>query len=536
MKDKKLFLFVVLSIFLVSIISAQEVSSCCERLGNSGPWCQNAPENQCGSNYRSAPTSCEATSYCRLGVCINSKEGTCLPNTPQRVCDDNEGIWDERDKDDIPQCQLGCCLIGEQAAFVTLTRCKSLSSIYGLEINYRTDIQSEVECIANARPKVKGACVYEREYEKTCKLLTKKECQEMEIGSEDLNVEFHENYLCSADELTTNCAATTKTTCVEGRDEVYFLDSCGNLANVYDAGKGGLNYKANYWTYIAGTKAGVEVDCGSGSDTCGNCDYFLGTTCKAVGGKHVCKDLSCKYEGQPHQHGETWCADAKGISTIKINDEGGTSSSGEDLPGGRHFRLICYNGEVSVEPCADFRQEVCIQSSIGNFKTAACRVNLWQDCYSQDNQKDCENLDKRDCQWFEDVSILTDENGESLAVDEDGEKTNASCIPKYSPGFNFWEQGGDAESMCSMASTECIVQYEKAIIGVWTVSGGEENITCLDNDEELVEDWAKDRIDLCMGLGDCGISKNYINVDGYYDDTDDLFTITGNLTGGKKET
>jgi len=177
-----------------------------------------------------------------------------------------------------------------------------------------------------------------------------------------------------------------------------------------------------------------------------------------------------------------------------------------------------------------------MQSSIRNFRTAACRVNLWQDCYSQDNQKDCENSDKRDCQWFEDVSILTDEEGQSLAVDEDGEKTNASCIPKYSPGFNFWEEGGDAESMCSMASTECVVQYETAILGKWTVSGGEENITCLDNEENLVEDWAEKRINLCRALGDCGISKNYINVDGYYDDIEDLFTITGNLTEGKKET
>jgi len=27
-----------------------------------------------------------------------------------------------------------------------------------------------------------------------------------------------------------------------------------------------------------------------------------------------CKDLSCKYEGENYEHGETWCADSNGVS------------------------------------------------------------------------------------------------------------------------------------------------------------------------------------------------------------------------------
>ena len=545
----------VLSIFLISIISAQEY--CCEKT-NAGAWCQNAPENECDTtgDLRAVPTSCEATSYCRLGVCINSEEGTCMPNTPQKVCDENNGVWDERDKDEIPQCQLGCCLIGEQAAFVTLTRCKSLASDYGLEINYRMDIQSETECIANARPKVKGACVYEKEYEKTCKLLTKKECQEMQASFE---TEFHEGYLCSATNLNTNCAFPGGTTCVDGRDEVYFLDTCGNLANVYDYSK---RNSQSYWEKI------TAPDCGSGSNagstTCGNCDYYLGSTCKkgsASYGNYICKDLGCTYEGDSYNHGETWCADAKGVD--------------KSLPGSRHFRLVCYNGEVSVEPCADFRQEVCIQSSIGDFKTAACRVNMWQDCYSQDNEKDCENIDKRDCKWIEGISILRDEEGNSLVVNETtGEEIEASCVPLHAPGFDFWEEGTDAESMCSLASATCVVNYEAGISEGWKKENAKviPNEQCMENcvetecgvvlhvwremrpwseglsecekacqnkcipecvyknsgDEwKLDEDkWASNMSNMCISLGDCGSSTNYIGEDGYYD-LDDFITRSG---------
>jgi len=593
MINKKLFLFLMLSIFLVSIISAQDVLYCCEETldldpitaGYQGGKCINDHQEKCDTSgdLRAVPTSCKATSYCRLGVCINNKEGTCMPNTPQIVCEENEGVWDEKDKADIPQCQLGCCLIGEQAAFVTLTRCKSLASKYGLEINYRTDIQSETECIANARPKVKGACVYEQEYQRTCKFTTKKECQEMEMVGEEASVEFYENYLCSATELTTNCAATTKTTCVEGKDEVYFLDSCGNLANVYDAEK---RNTPSYWEET------IAPDCSDGegnkdSTTCGDCDYFLGSTCKKAErlnkpeyGDFICKDLSCKYERKAYQHGETWCVrivDDKGtISLGKNPGIEGKNLSIEDLekeinrPGSRDFRLVCYNNEVSVEPCAEFRQEVCHQSEVNEFKTAACRVNMWQDCYSQDNQLDCENPDKRDCKWIEGVSILRDSEGNNLVtdLDEDGEPIEASCVPEYAPGFDFWEEGTEATSMCSLANTQCFVEYQTAI---WEgalegkrgdVSGdwkciekcraecliddpfglckagckGECPSPCANKDGTINETWRDNMNAICMAMGDCGSSYNYIEKEGYYKEEDiEKDSITRSSEEGEEE-
>ena len=94
-----------------------EPSFCCEKT-NEGGLCINSDEANCDEAYKSSPTSCETTSYCKLGTCYDSEEGICMANTPQTVCEKNGGTWDERDSAEIPQCQLGGCVIADQAAFV----------------------------------------------------------------------------------------------------------------------------------------------------------------------------------------------------------------------------------------------------------------------------------------------------------------------------------------------------------------------------------------------------------------------------------
>lgn len=496
-----------------SATAVGETTFCCEKTVG-GAWCQDSPPAVCDDDFRSAPTSCEATSYCRLGTCVDSQEGTCLENTPERVCEDNNGVWDGRDSEDIPQCQLGCCLVGDQAAFVTQTRCKKLSSDFGLETNFRSDIRSEVECIASASPKVKGACVFDTESEITCRLLAKKECLELKAtSSEETNIEFRGGFLCSAEALATNCGPTEKTTCVEDKDKVYFVDSCGNLANIYDASK--IKSK-EYWSEIKEIDESCNPDSSNaGSSSCGNCNYLLGSTCRAFErgnpqtvrpqvGEFVCADLSCEYKGKTFQHGETFCADSPGTD--------------ESLPGSEHFRLVCYDSEVTVEPCSSFRSEVCLEDEIDGFKTAACRANQWQDCIVQDNKKDCENTDKRDCQWIEGESILKSEEGLPLVVNEDGElvqiekddkrSDGASCVPLYAPGFDFWNAEGEAEELCLIASEDCVVKFEKKLLG---------KESCKENCECLDDDWEEQRNNMCIALGDCGSSTNYIGVEGFHD-------------------
>ena len=533
-----LFILTILVLLSINQVSAVGESFVCAEKTLSGAWCQNVPSNQVDTRFRKASTSCEATAFCRMGTCVNSQEGECRPNVPQRVCQQSNGVWILGDPDEIPQCQLGCCLLGDQAAFVTQTKCKSLSSDYGIETNYRTDVRTETTCIESANPDVTGACVLDDGFERNCKLLTKAECQTLEAGSNtgNLTVEFHEGILCSAESLATNCGPTQRTTCVENKDEVYFLDTCGNLANIYDSAK--VNDQ-DYWTDI---KEKSDV-CGAsgnnaGSATCGSCDYLLGSICKAVErgnsatpqpryGNFVCADLSCKYQGKDYQHGETWC--------------GGTKSVNQSLPGSEHARFVCYNGEVTVEQCSSLRSEICVQDVIEtsgeDFKTASCTTNLWQDCVVQDNEKDCENADKRDCRWLVGQSLLRNEEGVALVVDSEGKlvqkedddsRKGASCVPKYAPGFDFWNPESEAEELCAFASDGCVVKFERGVGGA--IFGGDygckENCECVglkkgDNMDDANKDspWAKERNNMCIALGDCGNKKNYIGVQGYHNES-----------------
>jgi hypothetical protein len=300
MKIGKFLIISALIIFLVETALPFEMTYCCEKT-ISGAWCQNAPAEQCNPNYLKAATSCEATSYCKLGCCFNNEEGTCSKNTPESICIEDGGIWRDSADCSIPQCELGCCLIGDQAAFVSLTRCKRLASLYGLDINFRQDIGNELSCLLSTIETKKGACVFEREFERTCEFITKKECDSK--TNLDGEVEFYENLLCSNEDLNTICGPSERTTCVEGKDEVYFLDSCGNIANIYDSSR---KADSNYWNEVISP----SLSCSSGvsnanSKICGNCDYYLGSVCKEytsgnkpVYGNYICADLSCNYNGK----------------------------------------------------------------------------------------------------------------------------------------------------------------------------------------------------------------------------------------------
>jgi hypothetical protein len=546
MVKKNIIIFCMVLLFgilLINIISAVDVSNCCERLKNNGAWCQNAISSDCATginpltnaNYKKFPTSCEATSYCKLGTCVNSLQGSCMPNTPQVVCNNEKGLWKDSKIEDLPECQLGCCLLGNQAAFVTQTECKKLSSDQGLTTNYRSDINTELECIASITSDEMGACVFERDYQKTCIMTSQKNCNEIKTStySGDLNIEnindesvtFHKGYLCSATDLKTNCGPRGGTICKD--EQVYFLDTCGNPANIYDYSK--LN-NANYWTYIQ------DPPCDNGlgnkdSKTCGACDYFSGSICQSSSklgntkpnyGNSVCASLDCTYNGKAYLHGETWCADNSKSSSPNL--------IGKNLPGSRNFRLLCYNGEVTVEPCSEFRNEICIQDQVNNFKVADCSVNKWQDCINQSSKEDCLDSYARDCNWISGYSILKDANtGEDVGKDENN--ISGSCVPKYTPGFDFWSGEGQGPEICNLGSSTCIVEYEigffaskkKLAKADWATKKKHcvKNCECIpDGSPEYIK-WFSTHDNICISLGDCGNKKNYI---GYFGNNKSVFT------------
>ena len=535
-----------------TLVLGQASNFCCEKT-ISGAWCQNSQEDQCDTGFRSTPTSCDATSYCKLGVCVDSGEGLCMENTPQKVCEISTGTWIDDSVDEVPQCNLGCCTIGNQASFVTLTRCKRLSSVYGLETNYRTDITDEASCILTAYSTDIGACVFDEEDgSRTCRMTNRGDCTEEGTGnSSGIGGEFFEDYLCSADELATECGPTKETICLEGRDEVYFKDSCGNYANIYDASK---IYSKNpsYWQKIVAKEDSCNFDNkngNAGDKNCGNCNYLSGSICKdgiATLGDNICKDLNCydTENGKDYKNGESWC----------VNQ--GTADKGQDTAGSRYFRHVCVHGEETIEPCADFRNEACIEESLGtqfgSFTEAACRVNRWADCIDQLEQDDCENTDRRDCYWKEgyhydgsnsqtrspagqEVSdtnqnqgfdgVPDTQTGANPAADpqlaeSDPERENVGilvgggiCLPRHPPGLEHYAEG-NAQNICSLGNSRQTVHFEEGLFGDKECSG---------NCQVLSAKWVNDMNEVCYSLGDCG---NFDNLAGR--GTDDGIVVKDN--------
>lgn len=481
-------------IHFISFASAAELTAtvCCEKT-KLGAFCQNAPADQCDPGFAQVQTSCDSTSFCKLGTCYDSTEGTCLDNTPQKVCNANGGVWS---LESPAQCNLGCCVLGDQAAFVSLVRCKRLSSFLGLQTNFDTGITNELACVASVQNQDKGACVYEYEFEKTCKFTTRAECAAStgtQNGSTSTGT-FYKDKLCSAEELGTNCGPSQKTTCAPGKDEVYFIDTCGNPANIYDSRK--VNDK-EYWTNVKSKDESCAPGSpNAGSASCGNCNYLLGSVCRDASdararvtyGTNVCADLNCVDEaGKERKHGESWC----------LTDDSETNIAANTV-GSRFFRRICMNGEVVTEPCADLRAQECVQDMIetplGTFSQAACRVNRWQDCLAQTEKIDCENTDRRDCLWKPGLQL-----GNSTV--------DGVCVPQNTPGLNFWNSQ-ETKTICGQGNKACVVTFEQGLFG------GEE---CVDNCECLEQGWENNYANLCASLGDCGPKTNWQGMEGFRD-------------------
>lgn len=484
MKNKKTILFLgifLAGILLIGIGNSQTGSYCCEKTID-GAWCQNSPQEQCDNNFRQAPTFCESTSYCKSGTCINSIEGKCTPNTPQRVCENEQGLWKPLKLDEISQCEKGCCILGNQGKWATLTECKYLSSQFGEVTNFRTDINEEFECVDTVTSSIRGACVYEEDGLNSCEFVTRSECDSITGGN------FNSGILCSAEELDTICTSSEKTKCYN--EKVYFVDSCGNLANVYDASK--VSTK-NYWTRVISPENSCSDGDGSAdSKTCGNCEYPE-SICKLHKrgdgespqyGDYVCRDVDCKYEGATYSHGERWCAKASH----------GNKGVNDNLPGSEHFMLECRDGEVLSTACSvgAWRNTICQDSKINDLSFANCVVNEWHDCYTQEEQRDCENEEMRDCEWLDDYGAI--------------KNMNTRCVPKYPPAFDFWNSQEEAQSYCDYGITECNVKYTKSLIGDWK---------CKENCHCLTEEWKNKMNNFCNSLGDCGVSKNYRGFEGW---------------------
>ena len=479
--------------------------------GKNGKICQAYPASECDSKCsgKCIPTNIDEVSQCKVGTCYDKFEGTCQPGAPKSACEEEGGEWYDDPNGNVPVCKAGCCLLGDQAYFGTARQCDRDASARGLKKDFRPEVNNELSCLALGKNQEEGACVIEGDEENRCKFTTKSNCLQGIKGK------FYSGTLCSSPDLKTSCQKQKTSGCFQNEDEVYWFDSCGNRENIYDSNKvkswnnGKILTKEESCSLLSGNNLLAN------QKSCGNCNYLLGSKCgkktnseKLSDGAFdfVCKDLSCVDEdGEKREHGESWCEYQGSIGTDK--GAGGFLRS-TDTAGSRHFRKTCIDGSVRIDPCADYRNEICVEAKSPipggkTFSSAACRINRWQQCLEyntgvKSKEKDVRASEekKRDgkCEKNPDCFI------KEINIDKKGFKFNI-CAPKYPAGFNLIteESGTGAEAICSLATQKCTVIYVKGI-GGWS---------CKANCDCAKPKFIEQMNDLCTSLGDCGTKVNY---------------------------
>ena len=362
----------------IGVVSA--VQQCCPETLD-GAFCQDLEHDsgECTSSLLS--TSCDKTDSCREVCCYDLEEGLCYPRTPRQFCSSRGGVEsDDATCTNVIECNKGCCILGAETEYVTQRRCEIRAEQEGFGVDFRPEF-SEAMCLELAEEQKEGACVYEVSGESVCVFTSEADC--MSAGGE-----FSENILCTNSNLNSSCEPTQITNCFEGKDEVYFVDSCGNRANIYDYSRVS---DESYWEEVISK----EESCGAGqgnieSDVCGNCEYELGSGCGVgsakIGGR-ICQNLNCPdapwivdFRGgvlkrKDRVNGESWCVYDSSVD------------NGTDVVGSRHWKYYCHDGDVKVEPCSDLRQEVCgrkivegveIEGFAEEAEEIGCFVNRWR--------------------------------------------------------------------------------------------------------------------------------------------------------------
>lgn len=191
-----------------------------------------------------------------------------------------------------------------------------------------------------------------------------------------------------------------------------------------------------------------------------NMEYFNNPTCRAtptpITTQPTCPDGQCD-DCRTRKHGESWCE----YDSVLLSQSG---SGGLSYVGSRHYKVSCIDGELFKEEARDYREEICVENSQGNF--AVIRENRWQGCSACTDESCCSDQTQRDCSWSSWLS------------------TEQKCHPIVPPGFRFWE--GNGGSVCATATESLIC----------------DGFSCPNK-------WVDDTALICAYQGDCG---NYRNI------------------------
>jgi len=537
-----------------------------------GEICQKMTKGDCELLCEGDCLSIDGMNDCTIGTCYDAEEGLCEPNSGKKSCEELGGEWYPDAKGNINKCEKHCCVLNDEARFTTERECQKLGKDMGIEPVFDTSFLFESDCIYLVQGKKKGACVLEEselaEGKKNCKLLSRDEC-DLAGG------EFHENLLCSHPSLNTVCERQSYTGCVEGLDEVYWFDSCGNRENIFDIDKekswneGKIMYKSE------SCEIGNSRNWLKNQRTCGNCNRLLGSTCgNETSGQElndnpdggvVCIDLGCEASeetgGIRRENGESWCDYQSQFGVpVDIPFSGAVSyffggfkipgAISADPPGARYFRKSCVEGEVKTEQCGDYRNAICVESRVekkdggGEISTASCRLNRWQECLNYNKADDgalgpimqiaqlpyvgqilgrtmkplVEAEKYRVAQMMLKCEADPDCFVNSVSV-PDSDFKFPICMGKYAPGFYRKGEETGGKTICSYASNTCAsVWVKKCTAFTFGTTAKWEcvaNCGCVEGDSpgdaKPSQQFVQQMHDLCISLGDCGMDFNYKN-------------------------
>ncbi|MDP3919178.1 MAG: hypothetical protein Q8Q35_04740 [Nanoarchaeota archaeon] len=424
-----IFLIIAVSFTIANLdeVKAAENNVCCE-VTESGDTCVYTDKDNCASDSLTANTACEQTSYCEPGVCL-SDVGKCSEGVSKSTCESLDYEWYEGFSSDYDFCQKDCCVIADsEAAYTTENNCEYLiQGLEDIEKDFR-DVDSEAECTEIVSSADKGCCVTSD----ACSYQTKGECESTQINLDE-ETGFYDEYC--ADLGFCVCEARDYTACVG--EDVYWFDSCGNQEDV-----------AEDCDYIDGTFCGADEE---GEAYCASVDCsdtFDGVY--SIDGQERERDTHDSKIGGDRSHGESWCLYESPAGDFK------------DRPGSQHYRSYCYFGEEIIEPCADFREEVCIQYP------------------------------------------YEDEDGErgAACISNDNElfNPNITTVPK---GADFWSGSDELATSCAIANVECPMTYVVTAYSDRQWEPGA-NLGCTS------PQWARNMSLFCAAQGDCGASANIV--------------------------
>jgi len=517
---------IVFSIFILADFSNAEQQACCEKTLD-GDYCLNSFESKCDANYNKAVNQdCSQTQFCGNVCCIDKVGGSCSKNVPFSTCVNNgNNRADPKASCGIPECDKGCCQIGSNYFLDTEQGCKSKSKNYpmlnGVD-NFDESISDETSCLNLARQQEEGCCVNNQQ----CTFTTKQNCEVSDSLVTDGSEGFYSSILCSSPSLKCSCVSHAGKQCFD--DAMHWVDSCGNkeekieqcneeevckLDKNGEAYCGGLNcedtadYKTNaaslseqlqtaekvlqdipkqiqnlnaQLTQVENGLNNLEKTDSSSSPNIPSEKDNLESRKKTI--KEKLNNLNKKetdlkqkissLQGQlvesakvggHRSNGESWCI-----------YEGPTGDF-RDYPGTRHYRHYCFNGEEYVEPCREYREEVCLQGSFTNsIGEAESSSRCLQNSFSSKNEG-------------------------ALPV-------NISTVPL---GLRFWESYDssnkdsplrDSGETCKKGNLKCKVTYAKSsYFGDWECVSN-----CACEKQEIVDK----AVMFCKSQGDCGADLN----------------------------